>query len=46
MTAEIRFSEKNEHSDCCLTPAQHFCQLYHGENKLICKEMMMRSPWY
>ena len=30
-------------SDCCLTPIQQFFQLYHGENKLICNEMMMKS---
>ena len=29
-------------SDCCLTPTQ----LYHGANKLIFNEMMMRSALY
>ena len=29
-------------SDCCLTPTQ----LYHGENKLIFNEMMMKSALY
>ena len=24
----------SELSNCCLTPIQHFVQLYHGENKL------------
>ena len=33
-------------SDCCLTLAQHFVQLYHGENKLIFNDMMMRSALY
>jgi hypothetical protein len=32
-------------SDCCLTPTQHFFQLYHGENKLIFNEMMKRSAF-
>ena len=27
--------------DCCLTSTQNF-QLYHGENKIIFNEMMMR----
>ena len=30
-------------SDCCLAPIQKKFQLYHGENKLIFNEMMMRS---
>ena len=30
-------------SDCCLAPIQKKIQLYHGENKLIFNEMMMRS---
>ena len=30
-------------SDCCLTP---IFQLYHGENKSIFNEMMMRSTFY
>ena len=29
-------------SDCCSMPTQ----LYHGENKLIFKEMMMKSALY
>jgi hypothetical protein len=33
-------------SDCCLTLTQQFLQLYHGKNKLIFKEMMMRSTLY
>ena len=35
-------------NDCCLTPIQHFFQLhvYHGENKLIFNEMMMKSALY
>jgi len=33
--------------NCCLMPTQHFFpQLYHGENKLIFNEMMMRSALY
>ena len=33
--------------DCCLMPTRHiFFQLYHGENKLIFNEMMMRSTLY
>ena len=28
-------------SVCCLTPTQHFFQLYHGENKLIVNGMMI-----
>jgi hypothetical protein len=30
-------------SDCCLTPNSAIFQLYHGENKLIFNDMMMRS---
>ena len=33
-------------SDCCLTPIQQFFQLYHGENKLIFNETMMRSALF
>ena len=35
-------------SDCCLTPIQQFfsCIVYHGENKLIFNEMMMRSALF
>jgi hypothetical protein len=31
-------------SDCCLTPV--IFQIYHGENKLIFNEMMMRSALF
>jgi hypothetical protein len=33
-------------SDSYLTPIQQFCQLYHGENKLICNEMRMKSAFF
>ena len=33
-------------SDCCLASTQQFFQLYHGENKLIFNEMMMRSALF
>jgi hypothetical protein len=33
-------------SDCCLAPTQQFFQLYHGENKPIFNEMMMRSALF
>jgi len=33
-------------SDCCLIPTKQIFQLYHGENKLIFNEMMMRSVLY
>jgi len=33
-------------SDCCLMPTQANFQLYHGENKLIINERMMRSALY
>ena len=33
-------------SDRCLTPIKQFFQLYHGENKLIFNEMMMRSALF
>jgi hypothetical protein len=39
------FNSKEWVSDCCLTPLRIF-QLYHGENKLIFNEMMMRSASY
>jgi hypothetical protein len=32
--------------DCYLTPIQQFVQLYHGENKLMFNEMMMRSALF
>ena len=33
-------------SGCCLTPNQQFISYYHGENKLILNEIMMRSDLY
>jgi hypothetical protein len=33
-------------SDCCLTPNAAIFQLYHGENRLIVNEMMIRSALY
>ena len=33
-------------SDCCLTPNSAICQLYHGENKLIFNEMVMRPAFF
>jgi hypothetical protein len=33
-------------SDCCLTLTQAIFQLYHGENKLMLNEIMMRSALF
>ena len=33
-------------SDYCFTPTKQIFQLYHGENKLIFNEMMMRPTLY
>jgi len=33
-------------SECCLTPTQAIFQLYHGDNKLIFNEMMMKSTLF